>query len=423
MRSVKNLIPAWLKGPVWYRLERRNKITLGPDTKIFSNGKFGTPGRRKLVLAGHEATRTGAPLILLELAKNFSSNEDLELLLFLERGGPLVSEYAKFCTVIINNNYFYKIGQPRVADLIHEISEPRPVSAIVNSAETWRLSQQLHESGLFIISLIHENMARYQNEALDSILDNSARIIFPAEALKQVAINTRTTFDRSEVLPQGLLRPNFGQRDKYAAILEVRNQLNISQEKPIVLACGTRDLRKGFDIFHQVARAVIAENIVRPHFLWLGGSTSRRIMDRVSVDYWLSWDKEVLDLGNDISHIDEVPDPELFFLAADAFILTSRDDPFPCVVHEAMSAKLPVIAFDRAGGSAEALADGAGIIVPYLDVTAMANAVTTIILERANANEMIDRAEKRVRQTYNFENYASKIRNMLHEAEVQHPNP
>src|SRR4051794_9606912 len=38
------------------------------------------------------------------------------------------------------------------------------------------------------------------------------------------------------------------------------------------------------------------------------------------------------------------------FSAADAFALTSREDPFPTVVLEALSAGLPVAAFDRSGG-------------------------------------------------------------------------
>ena len=66
-------------------------------------------------------------------------------------------------------------------------------------------------------------------------------------------------------------------------------------------------------------------------------------------------------------------DSQPYFVAADAMAMTSRQDPFPCVLHEAMVCGKPIVAFDNAGGAPEALVGGAGIIVPYGDVVEMAN--------------------------------------------------
>ena len=60
-----------------------------------------------------------------------------------------------------------------------------------------------------------------------------------------------------------------------------------------------------------------------------------------------------------------------YFLAADLFALTSREDPCPFVNLEAMESGLPVVAFEESGGAPEVL-EGAGICVPHLDVAAMA---------------------------------------------------
>ena len=71
-------------------------------------------------------------------------------------------------------------------------------------------------------------------------------------------------------------------------------------------------------------------------------------------------------------------DMHAVFSAADAFALTSREDPFPTVVLEALSVGLPVVAFDRSGGIPDMLRDTRqGVVVPYGDLTAMAAAVTT----------------------------------------------
>jgi len=50
--------------------------------------------------------------------------------------------------------------------------------------------------------------------------------------------------------------------------------------------------------------------------------------------------------------------------AANAFALTSREDPYPTVAIEALAAGLPVVAFENSGGIPELLVEtGAGAAV------------------------------------------------------------
>jgi glycosyltransferase involved in cell wall biosynthesis len=44
-----------------------------------------------------------------------------------------------------------------------------------------------------------------------------------------------------------------------------------------------------------------------------------------------------------------------YFAAADVFALTSREDPYPTVVMEALACGVPCVAFDGTGGIAELL--------------------------------------------------------------------
>ena len=48
--------------------------------------------------------------------------------------------------------------------------------------------------------------------------------------------------------------------------------------------------------------------------------------------------------------VDPTLDIGLYNAGADLYLLTSREDPFPNVVLEALDAKLPVIGFKNAGG-------------------------------------------------------------------------
>jgi glycosyltransferase involved in cell wall biosynthesis len=124
----------------------------------------------------------------------------------------------------------------------------------------------------------------------------------------------------------------------------------------------------------------------------------------------LELDISLLNLRSTVSLLDEVTDPEPYFLAADAFALTSRDDPFPCVIHEAMACALPIVVFDGSGGAKEAISGGCGIVVPYLDIEAMGRSLTSIVENPLQYAPMGQSAQLRVRSVYRFSDYAERIR-------------
>src|SRR5207245_8755034 len=78
----------------------------------------------------------------------------------------------------------------------------------------------------------------------------------------------------------------------------------------------------------------------------------------------------------------------------------SREDPFPTVVLEAMEAGLPVVAFAEAGGIGEILDSASGILVPYLDVKAMADAVRGLLVSRSMRTELGAHGRDRVRDLH-----------------------
>ena len=91
------------------------------------------------------------------------------------------------------------------------------------------------------------------------------------------------------------------------------------------------------------------------------------------------------------------------------FLLTSRVDPFPCVIHEAMVSGLPTVTFDSNGGAAEALAGGAGIIIPYADYDSCINAIRVIATQPDLGTSIREKAIERVETQYRFNDYAEKI--------------
>jgi glycosyltransferase involved in cell wall biosynthesis len=98
-----------------------------------------------------------------------------------------------------------------------------------------------------------------------------------------------------------------------------------------------------------------------------------------------------------------------YFAAADIFALTSREDPFPLVSMEAMSFGLPVVAFEGAGGAPELIGDQAGVVVPHLDLAAMAEAVTKLANDPQRREALGEGAMRSVATDFSPERYAEQL--------------
>jgi hypothetical protein len=95
-----------------------------------------------------------------------------------------------------------------------------------------------------------------------------------------------------------------------------------------------------------------------------------------------------------------------FYAAADVYVLTSREDPFPSVIMEALDAHTPVVAFENAGGFEEVLRGGAGLLAPHGDVAAMAAEVLALLGNAQQRADMGVTGHQRVRDGFSFRRYA-----------------
>jgi glycosyltransferase involved in cell wall biosynthesis len=171
-----------------------------------------------------------------------------------------------------------------------------------------------------------------------------------------------------------------------------RRELRIPSDAAVVVGAGTVDWRKGADLFVQLACEVRRIQREPVHFIWVGG-------DLRSVD----WERIRSDrdrAGADHVHFVGVkPDPFPWFQMADAFALTSREDPFPLVVLECAAMGKPIVTY-RNGGIPELLeaagpAAAAGI-ADHLDVGALARKVDDLLTIDRLRRQAGDEVRRRV---------------------------
>lgn len=368
-------------------------------------------GRSRILFVSHEATRTGAPKIILNILRHFNEKTTASLQSILHTGGFLAEEFVRHSETDCLN----LPREPsedlarRIRKLCTRYREDPPRLAFCNSMESRYIAYELYRLGIPIFFLIHELPSSYEPADYQSVYDCSRKIFFPVEAVRDAAhARLPLPAGKVEVMPQGLLDPDFGKRIARSTAREgIRNELQLPADALIVLGCGTLDLRKGIDHFAGVARTLLSRaNLDRPvHFVWLGEG------DRWthSPYHYTMLDIEKTPAHGHVHFIGERQDVEPWFSGSDAFLMTSRVDPFPCVIHEAMASGLPVITFDQNGGAASAIADGAGLVAPYGDYRT-ASSLIELIAQQPDVTEMIrQRALERVHNEYRFDHYANRL--------------
>jgi glycosyltransferase involved in cell wall biosynthesis len=146
----------------------------------------------------------------------------------------------------------------------------------------------------------------------------------------------------------------------------------VAADAVLVGSAGVTNWRKAPDLFVQLASRVI-EQVERPvHFVWIGGVAGgpRQLV---------AHDLRNLGLEAVVHFVGEQADPWSWFAGLDLLVLGSREDTFPLVCLEAGSLGVPIATFDQGGIPDLVRACAGGVVVPHLDVPALAEAVAGMV--------------------------------------------
>ncbi len=193
--------------------------------------------------------------------------------------------------------------------------------------------------------------------------------------------------------------------DKAALRKKVRAELQLPSNAKIIMCAGYADHRKGFDYFVQACSTLIAKD-PSIYALWVGH------MDKPFVDASMQVAKLAGTESNFI-FTGLVDDPREYYVAADVYALTSREDPFPSVVMEALDALTPVVAFKDCGGFENLLQRDCGILVAKDDVEAYTQALETILTNPALSAKLALTGQQIVQSELSFYHYLYDLLDFL----------
>jgi glycosyltransferase involved in cell wall biosynthesis len=365
-------------------------------------------GPRRLVYVSHDAHPHGAQILSLHILRTLKEVFGFHTDLVLLEDGPLKSELAKHARV---HDLRYQRGERKALPaLLARLRAQGAEAALVSTVVAGVAVAPLKLAGFRVVSLVHEMPGIIRERALEQeardIASRADRVLFASAVVRDAFAGLAPVdADRAVVRPQGLFLQN-AYRDRHeSARAQVRRELGLSPATKIVLGVGYADRRKGIDLFAEVATRVVAArgDVV---FVWIGHQEEEATVEAERI-------LEAAGCADKVVMPGAWKAASIYYAAADVFTLTSREDPFPSVVLEALDAGLPVVAFEGAGGAGDVLAEGGGMLVPHLDADRMARAVLDLLAHPVEARSLGERGCALVEARFGFVDY---VHDLLHYA-------
>jgi len=362
-----------------------HNITLNTknDINIFENLEKSKKTGGKIIVVSHDANKQGAPLLALYIVKHLKKFFNYEVVTILASGGDLQSEFEKY-SYVYRFDLLTKKEQDDVSNSLHSNGFK---SSICNTSVVGDIVETLSNKKIKVISLIHElpyvvKVAGLENSIL-KIISKADKIVFPSNYVKN-KLSSLFKFDdkKVDINHQGRYMLNNYKFNRIVAKKTLCKNLGINLDSNIVLNIGRGEYRKGLDLFVSTALLVL-EKTNNTYFIWIGKCDDE--------DY-----ENAQSLIKNSSYADKIifrtfeKDIGLYYSGSDLFFLSSREDPFPSVFIDAVSAELPVVSFDDGGGFVDYLKDIGGELIKDFDVKSM----STFIIDFLNNNIIRKEYEK-----------------------------
>ncbi|MDD5521717.1 MAG: glycoside hydrolase family 99-like domain-containing protein [Kiritimatiellae bacterium] len=338
--------------------------------------------RLKILIVGHDAAMAGAQMLLLHTMRWLKRHAAVDMHLCLLGDGLLRPAFEECCPVLLCPDA--NPSRETIASFC-----PSPDIIYGNSAVAACCYDALAHLGVPIVTSVHEmeqSLQRFASPAtINKLLQHTTHYIIGSDpvgdnlvhnhGVAPALLTTINDFIEMDACPIPL--------DKQA----LRTRLSLPSTGKLVLGCGTRDWRKGVDLFVETARRILDSdpggNI---SFCWVGPGEDPSIPNPLTLAKEYGIANRMFFVGERINAIE-------YFRAADIFLLPSREDPFPLVALMAAECCLPILCFEGSGGMPAFVRNGAGTVIPSQDVEAMAKETLIFLRDK----ELLDRVGKAAR--------------------------
>ena len=389
---------------------------------------------KRVLFVCHDASRTGAPLLLFWLVRWLLSNGGVEAYVAILRDGPLRDDFEALCptetwrpvapTPLVRRVAAKLTGRPLGSDpdswLGELVGRLRPDVLYLNTLVLGHALGSLSEATLppTVVSHVHELepslVMLSRTHFVERQLALSNLVIACAEPVRENLLRQHhVPPERCVLLPVALpsaqAQPTDGSADDPQTQAVVQALIHARADGQFVFGFLGQPLsRKGVDLFPLLIRECVDVFAGLPfQAVWVGcaeGSAAYVTLQR---------DLELMGLQDRALLLPGLPRGPAAIAQLDAFILLSREDPFPIVVLEAGAQGIPTVCFQGSGGIPDLAAREAVVAVPYLDLRAFARQLHRLALQPGERERIGGRCRDIVLAEHTIEAVAPQLQRLL----------
>ncbi|MDJ1502653.1 glycosyltransferase family 4 protein [Xanthocytophaga agilis] len=381
-----------------------------------------------ILFVSHEASRTGAPIVLLHFLKWLKQNTNIYFVILLKKDGELRSEFEAIAPTYLYpfpytplnglkgkviGNWNTYIGLPNYYKNLKKALEAHNIGLIyANSIESGKLLHFLSFLNCRVITHVHELeyafhfTQKYNDpENFNYLFEYTNHYIAVANVVKKNLVEQHKIKEQVVDIVYEFVPDNITLTSNSS---KIKQSLNIPDDAFIVGLSGTMDLRKGFDLLIQLVKEVYSQISTKDiYFIWVGGNFDSEYY------FVANMDAERTNVNKFIRLIGPQKDPISYFSCFDIFTLLSREDPFPLVCLENALLSKPIICFEGGGGMPELVEENAGFVVPYLNISSMAQKIIYLKQNPSIRYTFGENAKKKVAHKYITSACAPQILNII----------
>lgn len=363
--------------------------------------------KRKVLVIGHQASLTGAPVLLLNLLRLLVEKNLIEVQFVISRNGPLVKEYQRLGPVIVLKPGDYGAEKNKLRHVANTVRSKIKLLIVLlkafscdyifsNTIVNGKLLRWFYFHRKPIVTYIHEF-----EKAIDLYLKQGAASfsLTGSQIIAYLADVSRSLLVNKYKVPEQKLRPlssyfPFTRKlyDPQAALdrsIEFRKKFGFSQDDFLVGGMGMVSDLKGIDLFIDTCKETVSRDRAIK-FCWIGGFENQQQEQELQLLIQENELQENLVFTGQMKY-------DIYNLAPfDLFFLSSRQDTYPLVVLEAAMMKVPAICFSGSGGCAEFIGDDAGWVIDGFSINQAADKLVRLSRNREDIRIAGDIAFERV---------------------------
>jgi len=325
--------------------------------------------------------------------------------------------YLEFWRSPIRNPFAFLASILRGLRLLKSVIENEKIQVVqthLPGANFWGLLLELNKV-LPVLATIHNNQEfRYGDR------DNQLLAFFRKTAYKQILNRCHGTVAVSEKVRNSLIQ-DLGIEESAASrisvvnngveipqllssgeIKKIRTQLNIDEEKPLVLAAGRFSEQKNFGDL--IDAAAILRDRGESFQLVIGGDGEQRAVFQDRVRH--------LELENLVSLPGNLVNLNKVMLAADVYTMSSLWEGLPLVLLEAMATGLPAVAYGIPGVD-ELIASGEnGIVAKVGSPESLADGLAVLLGDPVLREKMGHTGRLMVEKSFSFSHVINELENL-----------